>query len=245
MSQSQTLDYFLRMTIGALVALLVLIVAVAIVLIAQLPIGAFIGHLLDTLFALSSVQTLWYVTRAAGMIAYLLLWLSTVWGLAVSSKILDPVLERTFTYDFHEFLSLLAIGFVTLHVAVLLGDRYLPFSLAEILIPFIAPYRPLWVGVGVIAFYLTLLVSITFYIRRWIGTKTFRVIHIASFVSFFGAALHGLLSGTDSPLAAAQWMYAGTSLVVVFLTVYLVIIILLNRSQSPNPSVSMMADSSR
>lgn len=245
MSQSRTLDFVLRMTIGGLVALLALIVGAAFVLVAQLPLGASIGRLFDALFALSSVQTLWYVTRAAGVIAYLLLWLSTVWGLAVSSKILDPLLERTFTYDFHEFLSLLAIGFVVLHIAVLLGDRYLPFSLAEILIPFVAPYRPLWVGVGIIAFYLTLLVSVTFYIRRWIGIRTFRVIHIASFLSFFGAALHGLLSGTDSPLAAAQWMYAVTTLVVVFLTAYLVVILLLNRSQSPNAAARTVSDNAR
>jgi methionine sulfoxide reductase heme-binding subunit len=229
MNDSRSLDFALRMMTGALITLLAFVVGIALFLIARLPIGASLGNVFDALFALSSVQTLWYVTRAAGMIAYLLLWLSTVWGLAVSSKILDPFLERMFTYDLHEFLSLLAIGFVVLHVVVLLGDRYLPFSLAEILIPFVAPYRPLWVGVGIIAFYLTLLVSITFYIRRWIGIKTFRVIHIASFVSFFGAGLHGLLSGTDSPLPAAQLVYAGTTLVVVFITVYWVIMARLNR----------------
>ncbi len=243
MTESPSLDTALRITIGALAVLLLLFGVMFFVLIAQLPIGASIGHLLDALFALSSVQTLWYVTRAAGVIAYLLLWLSTVWGLAVSSKIFDPLLERTFTYDLHEFLSLLAIGFVVLHVVVLLGDRYLPFSLAEILIPFVAPYRPLWVGVGIIAFYLTLLVSVTFYIRRWIGIKTFRVIHVASFFSFFGAALHGLLSGTDSPLPAAQWMYAGTTLVVVFLTVYWAFNFLLNRLQSPSASARVVGDS--
>ena len=127
---------------------------------------------------------MWYVTRAAGIISYLLLWLSTVWGLAVSNKILDPVLHRAFTYDFHQFLSLLAIGFVFLHIVVLLADQYLPFSVAQILVPFAAPYRPVWVGLGTIGLYLTLLVSITFYIRRWIGQKTFRLIHLVSYIAF-------------------------------------------------------------
>lgn len=179
-----------------------------------------INGVLDRALATSSVQVMWYITRAAGLTAYLLVWLSTVWGLAVSNKILDPVLHRAFTYDFHQFVSLLAIGFVIVHIVVLLADQYLPFTVAQILIPFTASYRPVWVGVGVIALYLTLLVSITFYIRRWIGQKTFRFIHLASYLAFAGTALHGLLSGTDSPLWTVQAMYLGTTLVVVFLTAY-------------------------
>ena len=184
---------------------------------------ALVGQLFDQLFAASSVQALWYVTRAAGLISFLLLWLSTVWGLAVTNKVLDPVLHRAFTYDFHQFLSLLAIGFVSLHIVVLLADKYLPFSVAQILVPFAAPYRPVWVGVGTIGLYLTLLVSITFYIRRWIGQKTCRVIHLLSYLAFSGAALHGLFAGTDSPLPTVQAMYLVTTLVVIFLTAYRII----------------------
>ncbi len=183
----------------------------------------FVSNAMDTAFATNSVQAMWYVTRAAGLISYLLLWLSTVWGLAVSSKVFDPVLHRMFTYDFHQFLSLLAIGFVILHIVVLLADQYLPFSVAQILVPFAAPYRPVWVGFGTIGLYLTLLVSATFYIRKWIGQKTFRTIHLVSYLAFIAAAAHGLFSGTDSPLLTVQVMYLVTSLSVVFLTVYRVV----------------------
>lgn len=201
-------------------------------LLLQTPLGGIWSRILDALFGFNSVQGLWYVTRAAGLVAYLLLWLSTVWGLAVSNKILDPVLHRAFTYDAHQFLSLFAIGFIVLHVAVLLGDRYLPYSAAQILIPFASPYRPVWVGIGVIGLYLTLLVSVTFYVRRQIGIRTFRVIHYLSFIAFATAALHGWFSGADTPLAATQLMYAGTVLSVVFLTVYLIVITRLNRPSS-------------
>jgi sulfoxide reductase heme-binding subunit YedZ len=172
------------------------------------------------LLALDSVQRMWFVTRAAGLTGYVLLWLSTAWGLVVSSKILDPLLHRSFSYDFHEFLSLLAIGFVGLHVIVLLADQYLPFTLLQVLIPFVAPYRPIWVGIGVIAFYLTILASVTFYMRARIGSRAFRLIHYSSFVAFLGAAFHGLLAGTDSSLLVTQILYAGTLLSVVFLTTY-------------------------
>jgi predicted ferric reductase len=170
--------------------------------------------------ALDSVQRMWFVTRAAGLTGYVLLWLSTAWGLVVSSKILDSILHRSFSYDFHEFLSLLAIGFVGLHVIVLLADQYLPFNLLQVLIPFVAPYRPFWVGLGVIAFYLTVLASLTFYMRARIGARAFRLIHYSSFVAFLGSAVHGLMAGTDSSLLATQLLYAGTLLSVVFLTTY-------------------------
>ncbi len=206
--------------IGVLVGLLGVAVIALLAVITGLPLGALMGEIFNFVFAASSVQALWYVTRAAGIIAYLLLWLATAYGLAVASKILEPVLQGTFTYDFHEFLSLLSIGFVVLHVVVLLADRYLPFSVASVLIPFVAPYRPVWVGIGIIALYLTLLVTVTFYMRKRIGMKTFRMIHLSSFASYFGAAVHGLMAGTDSVLLSARLMYAGTTLVIVFLTVY-------------------------
>ncbi len=179
-----------------------------------------VNGVLDQALATSSTQVTWYVTRAAGLTAYLLVWLSTVWGLAVSNKIFDPVLHRAFTYDFHQFISLLAIGFIIVHMVVLLADQYLPFSVAQILVPFTSTYRPVWTGLGTLAMYLIAIVSITFYIRRWIGQKTFRAIHLVSYLAFIGTALHGLLAGSDSPLWTVQAMYIGTTLVVVFLTAY-------------------------
>lgn len=172
------------------------------------------------LFALDSVQTWWYVTRAAGLLGYLMLWLSTLWGLAVSSKFFDLWLERLFTFDFHEHFSLLGLGFVTLHVAALLFDKFQPFSLWQVLIPFLSAYRPFWVGVGVIAFYLSLLVTVTFYMRSRLSQKTFRAIHYLSLAAYLGATLHGLFAGTDSPLMAMGFMYLMTFLSIVFLCVY-------------------------
>jgi sulfoxide reductase heme-binding subunit YedZ len=199
-------------------ASLVLMVLVVIALVMASPARLTIADLFNALFALGSVQAMWYVTRAAGLTAYILLWLSTAWGLAISSKIFDIVLHRSFTYDFHQFISLLAVGFILLHIIVLMADRYLPFSVAQILIPFIDPYRPLWVGMGVIAFYLVMLVTVTFYLRSRIGMKTFRAIHVLSLVGYLGGLVHGFFSGTDSSLAATQWMYAISFLTVIFLT---------------------------
>ncbi len=172
------------------------------------------------LFGVDSQQLWWFVTRSAGIVAYLLLWLSTVWGLAVPSKVVAPVLEGGYTFDFHQFISLLSIAFVVFHIMALTLDRYLPYSLFQILIPFISPYRPEWVGIGVISFYIMIVVAGTFYLRSRIGMNTFRQIHYFSLAAYLGVTLHGLFSGTDSPLSSMQFIYLGTGLIVLVLTVY-------------------------
>ncbi len=201
-------------------AIMGIAVGVLVLALAHSPFGKAAEIILNNLFALNTVQTMWYITRASGLVAYILLWLSTAWGLAVSSKIFDQLLHRTFTYDFHQYLSLFAIGFTFLHMIVLLFDGFMPYSIPQILFPFISPYRPFWIGVGVIALYVMLLVTITFYVRSRIGMKTFRVIHFASLVGYLGALAHSIFSGSDTSLWSVQLLYTGTFLVVVFLTSY-------------------------
>ena len=109
-------------------------------------------NLLSNLFSIDSLQFWWYLTRAAGLMGYFLIWLSTAWGLVVSSKILDSFMERAFTYDFHEYLSWLGLAFIATHVIVLMADKYLPYSIWQVLIPFLSPYRSFWVGSGSLHF---------------------------------------------------------------------------------------------
>jgi len=187
-------------------------------IIKYLPIGQAFATLLSRLFALNNTHTTWYITRAAGWVAYFLLWFSMVWGLAIPTKFFERFLSPTFAVDFHEYISLLSIGFILLHVSVLMIDQYLPFSLVQILVPFISPYRPLWVGLGVLGFYLTLLVTITFYLRKKIGQKKFKAIHTLSLITYLGVVLHAFFAGSDSSLGAVQFIYLVTFMVVVFLT---------------------------
>jgi predicted ferric reductase len=217
------------------VSILVTFFIIGLILIAAItamtPVGQSLGSYLRFLFALDSVQIWWYVTRASGIIAYLLLWFSTILGLAVTSKYLDGMLDRLFTYDFHEFISLLSVGFTLMHVIVLMLDLYMPYSLAQILVPFISPYRPFWVGVGVISFYIILLVTITFYLRNRIGRGAFRAIHVLSLLGYIGVTVHGYFSGTDTALPSMRILYDVTGLAVLFLTVYWLVLLGLRNAE--------------
>jgi predicted ferric reductase len=237
MSPSGRSSYSLVIKILGGVALVAGFIVLAMIglLLSVSPIGQGVNGVTSWLLALNTNQTMWYITRAAGITSYLLLWLSTAWGLAVANRILDGKLHGSYTYDFHQFISLLAIGFMGLHIIVLLFDQYLPYNIAQILVPFLSPYRPVWVGIGVLSLYITLLVTITFYIRDRIGSRAFRTIHVFSLLAFLGAAIHGLFAGTDSPLLVVQWMYGFTFLSIVFLLTYWVVALVLKKRRAKQP----------
>jgi predicted ferric reductase len=168
---------------------------------------------------LNTEKATWYITRSAGITAYMLLWLSTALGLAIPTRLFGRLLNGNFIYDFHEYISLLSLGFMALHVLILLADQYMRFTVVQILFPFLSPYKPFWVGIGVIGFYLVVIATVAFYARKRLGNKTFKFLHAASLLGYLGATAHGFFAGTDSSLIFAQLMYSGSFLVVVFLTV--------------------------
>lgn len=162
----------------------------------------------------------WYMARAGGIVAYLVLWLSTIWGLMLSTKVMASLIPAPIAYGLHEFLSILTILFALLHSIVLLGDEYVKFSMIHLAIPFIAPYRPFWTGFGTIGLYMSAVITGSFYIRKLIGQKTWRILHYLTFVVYLLVLIHALMAGTDSPSAELRLMYLATGSSVLFLVYY-------------------------
>ena len=167
-----------------------------------------------------SNHVFWYVSRAAGLTAYLVLFINMVLGLTVKTKMLDSLLARWRSFDLHQFTALLALGLLGLHVFSLLGDQYVGFDVPQLFIPFASSYRPLPIALGIIALYALVVVTATFYVRDRIGQKAWRSIHYASFVTFFVVLLHGFYSGTDSVDLWAKVMYFASGLVIAILTAW-------------------------
>ena len=216
---------------AVMLAGIIFIGMLAVIWFTQTSAGTSVAQSLQSVFAMDSVQAWWYITRASGLTAYFIMWLSMVWGMAISTRFFHPAVEGAQSYDFHEFLSLLGLGFLLLHIIVLMFDQFLPFSIWQILIPFTDSYRPLWVGLGIIGAYLFLLVTVTFYMRKTIGSKAFRSIHMLSIVGYVGATLHGLFAGTDSALPVTRVIYIGTFLIVLFLTAYWIVMGMISKRE--------------
>src|SRR5688500_5197439 len=97
----------------------------------------------------------WFLARSSALVAFALLWLSMALGVAITSKAARIWPGGPTIFDVHQFTSLLALSFGLFHGLILLGDSYLDYTLAQILVPFgSVSFRPLWVGLGQIALYL-------------------------------------------------------------------------------------------
>ena len=163
----------------------------------------------------------WYLSRATGLTAFALLWVSMASGLLISNR-MARVWPGAFTaFDLHQFTSLLGLGFGVFHVIVLLGNLFVPYSVVQLLVPLVdAPYRPLGVALGQIGLYLLIPVTFTFYVRRQIGNRAWHLIHFASYAVFAMVLLHGLFSGTDSGNVWVLAMYWATAASLLVLTMY-------------------------
>jgi predicted ferric reductase len=155
-----------------------------------------LGHSLP----LTGSKAYWFISRSSGVLAYTLLTLGVMWGLVQSGGILRPTIPPLLAFGLHSFLNWASLAMAALHALILLGDNYIKLTLSDVVIPFTSPYRPLLVGLGVLAFYLMFLLALSFYTRRQLGQKTFRTLHYASYLTYLLVTWHSLGTGSDSHL---------------------------------------------
>lgn len=166
----------------------------------------------------------WYLARASALVAYSLIWLAMALGLTISNKLARIWPGGPTAFDLHQHTSLLGLACGLFHGLILLGDHYIGYTLPQVLLPFAAAaYRPVWVGLGQLALYGLAVVGLSFYVRRRLGNRAWRLIHFLSFAVFALALVHGLTSGTDSVALWAQALYLFTGGSLLFLTMYRVL----------------------
>ncbi|WP_448542263.1 hypothetical protein [Roseiflexus sp.] len=166
----------------------------------------------------------WYLSRSSAFVAYILLWLSMVFGLLMTNKLARVWPGGPTAFDLHQHASLLGLAFALFHALILLGDHYIQATLFQVLVPFqYSGYEPLWVGLGQAAFYGLAIVGLSFYVKDRIGRRAWRLIHFLSFAIFVLALMHGIWSGSDSASDLARAIYWGSGGSVLFLTVYRVL----------------------
>ena len=146
---------------------------------------------------------LWYLTRATGLVSLILLSATVVLGTVASVGWTTDRWPRFLSQSLHRNLSLFCIALIGVHVVTTVGDGYVPIGLADAVIPFRSPYRPIWVGLGAVAFDMLLAVAITSALRRRIGVAAWRGVHWLAYACWPIAVLHGLGSGSDPRLPGA------------------------------------------
>jgi len=163
----------------------------------------------------NSTTNLWYVTRATGLVALVLLTISVALGVLASVRYERPGLPRFVTSGLHRNSSLLALAFTGAHIVTTLADTYAPVRVQDVVIPFISAYRPFWLGLGTIAFDLMLALTVTSLFRTRMSYRRWQAVHLTSYLCWPVAVLHGLGTGSDS---AVRWVLLLTVICVALVT---------------------------
>ena len=165
-------------------------------------------------------QTFWFLARASGLTAYLLITASMIAGLVVKSRPFGARLKAASALDVHRFITTLALAAIGAHALALVADATVQITFGDLVIPFTAPYRPLWTGLGVIAADLAVIVAVSFPLKKRIGGRNWRRLHWATYAIFALSTAHGLASGTDSSQPWAIDIYLGAVGAVAFATAW-------------------------
>jgi DMSO/TMAO reductase YedYZ heme-binding membrane subunit len=145
-----------------------------------------------------SPKTLWYLTRGTGVVALLLLTASVLLGVSSALRWRGQHWPRFAVGDLHRNLTLLSIVFVALHVATTIADGFAPIGLKDAVVPFVSPYRPVWLGLGTVAFDLLLALVATSLLRARVGPRLWRAIHWLAYASWPIAIVHSFGTGSDA-----------------------------------------------
>src|SRR5512135_1330045 len=156
----------------------------------------------------TSGSSLWYFSRATGVVTLGLLTLVVLLGVLTRGGRPLPGLPRFAVAGLHRNASLLVLVLLTLHMATAVLDSYAPIDLADAFIPFGSAYRPFWLGLGPLAGDLLLAVVATSLLRRHLGARLWKALHWAAYAAWPVALVHGLGTGTD---ASEGWMLAFTA----------------------------------
>ncbi len=182
------------------------------------------GSLLWLTFSDALKQTLtdnpqwtWHFIRASGINAYVLLTASVVWGMFLNSQLVKDWSPGLIAIAVHSAISWLALALTGIHMGLLLLDKYLPFQVLDLLIPFRGPYRPEAVGLGIVALYIVLAINLSFTFKKRLGHTWWKRLHLLSYLSFMLVLAHAWFAGTDSATLGMRLLLIGTSLLVLLL----------------------------
>jgi hypothetical protein len=159
---------------------------------------------------IASLSITWVTERAAGYTAFALLTASVALGLLLSSPLRPTRWPRFATTELHRFVTLLTLVFIAVHVLVALLDRFIGFTLSDVLIPFTSNFRTVWMGLGIVSAYLAAALWASSWLQRRIGYRWWRRLHFGTFAVYVGAALHGMGTGSDTGWAWSWIIYVAS-----------------------------------
>ena len=155
----------------------------------------------------SNTKFLWYISRATGVIALVLLGIVLTLGILTASKSTPLGVGKFIGPDLHRRLSISTLVFLVAHIVSAILDPFVSVGLGATLIPFEAKYRPLWVGLGTVSFDLLLIIVATSVVRHKFNHGIWKKIHYLSWVVVSLVLFHALGTGSDTHIKLVEGIY--------------------------------------
>lgn len=140
----------------------------------------------------------WYLLRSSGMVALLFLALSVALGVSGIARLVGPRWNRYVSTAVHRNVALLGMAFLALHGVTAVLDRWVIMGWLGLVVPFQSGYRPLAVGLGVVAGDILIVVTLTSLVRDRLSYTAWRLVHLLTWLLLPLSVLHSLLGGSDS-----------------------------------------------
>lgn len=149
----------------------------------------------------------WYVTRASGLVAAMALIILMLSGIGFITGTTYRFIEPLTGWVTHRALGIILTVSLLIHVVALYFDRFVSFSITDLLIPFASQYQPAqilgftlgspYLAMGIVAFYLILLIVLVSILWVEGKTRSWKRIHLLSYPVAVLVFFHALMLGTD------------------------------------------------
>ncbi len=145
-----------------------------------------------------SETQIWFLSRGSGMMLLVITSLTIILGILASVHKSSALWPRFLTQGLHRNLAFFTVALTLIHGGVSVISTFVDIKIWDVFIPFIGSYKTFWMGLGTLAFDISLAAIITSLMRARIGLRWWRIIHLTTYLAFPIAVIHGLGIGTDS-----------------------------------------------
>ena len=145
-----------------------------------------------------SSTSLWYATRATGIVSLVLFTLTMVLGITTTTRARARRWPGFAQQELHRRISMIAVVFLGIHIVTSVLDTYVNISWAAVVVPFTSSYGRFWVGVGAVALDLLLAVFVSSLLRARMRPGIWRAVHWIAYLSWPVALAHTFGMGTDA-----------------------------------------------
>lgn len=168
----------------------------------------------------------WYVTRASGLIAAVLLVLLMITGISVFTGHEFKFMEPIKAWTNHRTLGIAFSIAVGVHILSLLFDKYITFNVVQVFVPFTSQYKhtkifglsvgSLGVTLGIVSLYMVTAIVLTSLTAIMSGSpRLWKWTHLLSYLVITAIFFHSIMIGTDLHKGVWRWTWIGLNLIII------------------------------